>query len=251
MNGTGVSESAAIQNENSYSNSVNDAIVARDNALRGLDEQIATVKAGGDETLSELESAYASNLSNLLANQANSQWSIAQQAQANQNNLIDSYVNLLNAQNQQNIANNQWQQQFDYAAAQDELNRQNALAAASAKAYSNGSSNDYTLNEITKVYEAAKANGQPLSDTQVQAYKNWYGFDPVLYDETNVKAGVNQLKKALAQGESVLQSAYEQGLVPSPTWNDATKAAYLKQLQRMNGWNLTDNDLDEILYRVG
>lgn len=240
LNGTGVSESAAIQNENTYSNSVNEALIARDNALRGLDNQIANVRAGGDVTLSELESAYASNLANLLNAQANAQWGMAQEAQNTQNALLQNYIAMLDAQNKQNIAQNQWQQEFDYAAQQAELDRQNALAAAAAKAYTSGA-NNYSYSDIDKIYKAAKENGQPMSDAHIEAYKNLYGFEPVLYDEANVDAGVNQLKSAINHGKN-------NGVI----WNDQMKADYLKALNNYEyGLNLSQNDMLEILSRLG
>lgn len=236
LSGTGATESAAIRNENNYGNSVNSAISERDNALRGLDNQITNVRAGGDATLSELDAAYQSNLLNLLQNQQNAEWSMAQ-----------NYVEMMNQLNQQDIANKFQQAQFDYAKEQDALDRLAAQQAAAAKAYSSSGSSSgsgsssssgkprYTLDGVTKVVNAAKNDDQVLSDDVIEAYRYWYGYDPVLYNENNV-----------AQGLKFINA--ERNKNPDVTWSDELLSGYIKQLALVNGYS--NNDQIEIMKRL-
>lgn len=146
LSGTGVTESANIANENTYGNSVNQTINARDNALRGLDNQITQVRAGGDSDIASMNSQYAQQLAQMLMQQEQQKW---------ENQF---------RQDQLNSSNNQFNQQFDYQKAQDELNRQAALAELKMKEQQRSYNQNVPTNQVTgeainqNSYDEAKIN---------------------------------------------------------------------------------------------
>ena len=136
LSGTGVSESAKISNENNYGNSLNQTLQARDDALRGLDNQIQAVRSGGNANLSAIEAAYQQQVLNALEQQRQEEWQMKQYQDAMAQQQWQNNFN----QQQFDTANNQWNQQFDYQKQQDALAAQQALQAAAARSYSSGSS---------------------------------------------------------------------------------------------------------------
>ena len=231
LSGTGVNESARISNENNYGNVLNQTLESRDEALRGLDQQIQNVQAGGNASLSELESAYQQNVLNLLQNQQQQEWGIkqyydqlAQQQWQNQFN-----------QQQANLAQQQWQQQFDYQQQQDALaNQLAAQKALTSKTYgTNSSSNTLKMSDVDKIIKENIAAGVVPRQDLVDAYTNYYGHEPILYNEDNVKSILSEFDK------------YKKYYGTSAS-ADAAKVA----LQKMQA-SFNQNDIAEAARRLG
>ena len=152
LSGTGVSESAKISNENNYGNSLNQTLQARDDALRGLDNQIQAVQSGGNANLSAIEAAYQQQVLNALEQQRQEEWQMKQYQDAMAQQQWQNQF----AQNQFNTANSQWQQQFDYQKQQDALAAQQALQAAAARSYSGGGNGSKSSGSSMKISEVDK-----------------------------------------------------------------------------------------------
>lgn len=243
LSGTGISESAKISNENNYGNSLNQTLQARDDALRGLDNQIQAVQSGGNANLSSIEAAYQQQILNALESQKQQEWQMkqyydqmAQQQWQNQFN-----------QNQFDTANSQWQQQFAYQQQQDALAAQQALQAAAARSYSSGGSSKSTgsgsgttmkISDAEKIITANKQNGTLPPQEALDVYNSYYGFYPRLYDDEAIKQAQSYLNQAINQ-------AKQQGV----QWDNQQMIDYIAAYQKARG--LSDNDAVELMKRLG
>lgn len=238
LSGTGISESAKISNENNYGNSLNQTLQARDDALRGLDNQIQAVQSGGNANLSSIEAAYQQQILNALESQKQQEWQLkqyydqmAQQQWQNQFN-----------QNQFDTANSQWQQQFDYQKQQDALAAQRALQAASKTYTGNGSTgNTMKISEVDKIIKENLNNGYLPSQDLMDIYSNYYGHEvKVPYNSDNVSNLINSvkegqkyntLKAADKETEAKLVSAYLNNIMQNnPQYTQLDIIQALKQL---------------------
>lgn len=243
LSGTGVSESAKISNENNYGNSLNQTLQARDDALRGLDNQIQAVQSGGNANLSAIEAAYQQQVLNALEQQRQEEWQMKQYQDAMAQQQWQNQF----AQNQFNTANSQWQQQFDYQRQQDALAAQQALQAAAARSYSSGGSSGSTkssgmkISEVDKIIQENLKNGYLPSQDLLDAYSNYYGHDVTLpsnNDNVNwlvsrVKEGqrYNTFKAADKQTEAKLVSDYLNAIMASnPQYTQLDIIQALRQL---------------------
>lgn len=242
LSGTGVSESAKISNENNYGNSLNQTLQARDDALRGLDNQIQAVQSGGNANLSAIEAAYQQQVLNALEQQRQEEWQMKQYQDAMAQQQWQNQF----AQNQFNTANSQWQQQFDYQRQQDALAAQQALQAAALRSYSGSGSKSSASNAGTtmkisdaeKIIKANQENGTLPPQEALDIYSNYYGFSPTLYNEDSVKQAQSYVRQAINQ-------AKQQGL----QWDNKQIAEYIKAYQAARG--LSDNDAIELMKRLG
>lgn len=239
LSGTGVSESAKISNENNYGNSLNQTLQARDEAYRGLDNQIQAVQSGGAANLSSIEAAYQQQVLNALEQQKQQEW---QMKQYYDQMAQQQWQNNFNQQ-QFDTANNQWNQQFDYQKQQDSLAAQQALQAAAARTYSGGSSGSKSgssmkISDAEKIIKANQENGTLPPQEALDIYSNYYGFSPTLYNEDSVKQAQSYVRQAINQ-------AKQQGL----QWDNQQIAEYIKAYQAARG--LSDNDAIELMKRLG
>lgn len=243
LSGTGVSESAKISNENNYGNSLNQTLQARDDALRGLDNQIQAVQSGGNANLSAIEAAYQQQVLNALEQQRQEEWQMKQYQDAMAQQQWQNQF----AQNQFNTANSQWQQQFDYQKQQDALAAQQALQAAAARSYSGGgngsksSGSSMKISEVDKIIQENLKNGYLPSQDMMDAYSNYYGHDVTLpFNNDNVNRLVstikegqryNTLKAADKETEAKLVSDYLNAIMASnPQYTQLDIIQALKQL---------------------
>lgn len=243
LSGTGVSESAKISNENNYGNSLNQTLQARDDALRGLDNQIQAVQSGGAANLSSIEAAYQQQVLNALEQQRQEEWQMKQYQDAMAQQQWQNNFN----QQQFDTANGQWQQQFDYQKQQDALAAQQALQAAAARSYSVGgngsksSGSSMKISEVDKIIQENLKNGYLPSQDMMDAYSNYYGHDVTLpFNNDNVNRLVstikegqryNTLKAADKETEAKLVSDYLNAIMASnPQYTQLDIIQALKQL---------------------
>ena len=243
LSGTGVSESAKISNENNYGNSLNQTLQARDEAYRGLDNQIQAVQSGGAANLSSIEAAYQQQVLNALEQQKQQEW---QMKQYYDQMAQQQWQNNFNQQ-QFDTANNQWNQQFDYQKQQDSLAAQQALQAAAARSYSVGgngsksSGSSMKISEVDKIIQENLKNGYLPSQDMMDAYSNYYGHDVTLpFNNDNVNRLVstikegqryNTLKAADKETEAKLVSDYLNAIMASnPQYTQLDIIQALKQL---------------------
>lgn len=246
LSGTGVSESAKISNENNYGNSLNQTLQARDDALRGLDNQIQAVQSGGNANLSAIEAAYQQQVLNAIEQQRQEEWQMKQYQDAMAQQQWQNQFN----QNQFNTANSQWQQQFDYQKQQDAIAAQQALQAAASRSYSGGengsksystsksSGSSMKISDAEKIIKANQENGTLPPQEALDIYSKYYGFTPTLYNEDSVKQAQSYVRQAINQ-------AKQQGL----QWDNEQIAKYIKAYQAARG--LSDNDAIELMKRLG
>lgn len=245
LSGTGVSESAKISNENNYGNSLNQTLQARDDALRGLDNQIQAVRSGGNANLSAIEAAYQQQVLNALEQQRQEEWQMKQYQDAMAQQQWQNQF----AQNQFNAANSQWQQQFDYQRQQDALAAQQALQAAAARSYSGGGSgstkssgSSMKISEVDKIIQENLKNGYLPSQDMMDAYSNYYGHDLTLpYNSDNVSQLIDKIKEG--QRYNTFKAADKETEVKLIT-------DYLKAVAQSNP-QYTDIDIAQVLRQLG